>query len=424
KGIRPTLLWAFALLVIGRVVMSVAPSLFSESGSGSPLHLANILGMLIIVIGYGLYQPAAYAGVRKFTSPATAAMGYAMLYALMNLGGFLPAFFSPVRHAIGIIGTFWVYTGLTFIGLIATAWILTPKVEKEAIKRAEKEAGAERAALPASEDSPAPEKSVVFEANPDARIPAHLWLTLAALVGCVALLPEAAWFWTWGALAAAIAGLFIIPGGAKVARVWLANHPMANGQFFFFIFALIPVQTLFTYNWLILPQYLERGFDGLISERFEIFSNINPLIIFVAVPIVTAMTQKNKIYNMMILGTFVMAIPAFLLAFDTNVYTLLGYLLVMTIGEAIWQPRFLQYAAEIAPEGQTGAYMGVAQFPWFLTKVLVPIYSGSMLQKYVPAQGPQDPETMWLIFGAVAIISPVLLVACRGWVGDLQEKLK
>ncbi|MFT7700199.1 MAG: POT family proton-dependent oligopeptide transporter, partial [Candidatus Krumholzibacteriia bacterium] len=266
--------------------------------------------------------------------------------------------------------------------------------------------------------------SVVFEANPDARIPAHLWLTLAALVGCVALLPEAAWFWTWGALAAAIAGLFIIPGGAKVARVWLANHPMANGQFFFFIFALIPVQTLFTYNWLILPQYLERGFDGLISERFEIFSNINPLIIFVAVPIVTAMTQKNKIYNMMILGTFVMAIPAFLLAFDTNVYTLLGYLLVMTIGEAIWQPRFLQYAAEIAPEGQTGAYMGVAQFPWFLTKVLVPIYSGSMLQKYVPAQGPQDPETMWLIFGAVAIISPVLLVACRGWVGDLQEKLK
>ena len=52
----------------------------------------------------------------------------------------------------------------------------------------------------------------------------------------------------------------------------------------------------------------------------------------------------------------------------------------MTIGEAMWQPRFLQYAAEIAPEGRTGAYMGVAQFPWFLTKVLVPLYSGLMLQ--------------------------------------------
>ena len=38
------------------------------------------------------------------------------------------------------------------------------------------------------------------------------------------------------------------------AYVWLANHPLADGKFFFFIFALIPVQTLFTYNWLILPQ--------------------------------------------------------------------------------------------------------------------------------------------------------------------------
>ncbi len=48
---------------------------------------------------------------------------------------------------------------------------------------------------------------------------------------------------------------------------WLANHPLADAKFFFFIFALIPVQTLFTYNWLILPQYLERAFEGwLVSE--------------------------------------------------------------------------------------------------------------------------------------------------------------
>jgi POT family proton-dependent oligopeptide transporter len=130
------------------------------------------------------------------------------------------------------------------------------------------------------------------------------------------------------------------------------------------------VQTLFTYNWLILPQYLERAFaGGIVSDKFEFFSNLNPILIFVAVPMVAAITQQKKVYNMMIAGTFVMAVPAFLLAMGTNIYTLLAYLLVMTIGEAMWQPRFLQYAAEIAPEGRTGAYMGVAQFPWFLTKI-------------------------------------------------------
>ena len=154
-------------------------------------------------------------------------------------------------------------------------------------------------------------------------------------------------------------------------RVWLANHPLADPKFFFFIFALIPVQTLFTYNWLILPQYVERAFEGaFVSERFEVFSNLNPILIFIAVPIVTALTQKKKVYNMMIIGTFVMAVPTFLLALRPNlVPALLAYLLIMTIGEAMWQPRFLQYAAEIAPEGRTGAYMGVAQFPWFLTKM-------------------------------------------------------
>ena len=94
----------------------------------------------------------------------------------------------------------------------------------------------------------------------------------------------------------------------------------------------------------------------------------------------------------------------------------------MTIGEAMWQPRFLQYAAEIAPEGRTGAYMGVAQFPWFLTKVIVPLYSGFMLQKYVPAIGVRNPEQMWLIFALVAMISPILLIVFKGWVGDLKTK--
>jgi hypothetical protein len=63
---------------------------------GSPLHMVTVLGMLLVVFGYGMYQPAAYAAVRQFTTPKTAAMGFAMLYALMNLGGWLPSFaFMP-----------------------------------------------------------------------------------------------------------------------------------------------------------------------------------------------------------------------------------------------------------------------------------------------------------------------------------------
>ena len=198
----------------------------------------------------------------------------------------------------------------------------------------------------------------------------------------------------------------------------MARHPLADGKFFFFIFALIPVQTLFTYNWLILPQYISRAFDGWIGKYFEVASNANPLLIFIAVPIITAISQKARVYNMMIWGTLIMAAPAFLLVIGPYWWTLFPYLFIMTIGEAMWQPRFLQYAAEIAPEGQTGSYMGVAQLPWFLTKMLVPwLYSGWMMERYCPAQGPRDTETMWLIFACIAVSSSVMLVLAKGWVG-------
>ena len=96
----------------------------------------------------------------------------------------------------------------------------------------------------------------------------------------------------------------------------------------------------------------------------------------------------------------------------------------MTIGDAMWQPRFLQYAAEIAPEGRTGVYMGVAQLPWFLTKVLVPwLYSGWMMDRYCPAEGTQDTEFMWLVFACIAMCSTVLLVLAKGWLGkDFKTK--
>ena len=202
---------------------------------------------------------------------------------------------------------------------------------------------------------------------------------------------------------------------------YLKNHPLRNKKFSFFICILIPVQTLFTYNCLILPQYINRAYTGWVGDKFEIMANLNPLLIFLIVPIVTALTQKKDVYKMMIWGTSVMAAPAFLLGLGTSFEILLAYLLIMTVGEAMWQPRFLQFAAEIAPEGRTGEYMGVAQLPWFLTKTVVPIYSGYMISKYVPSDGAQNPEAMWFIFALIAIISPIGLILAKRWMGKSME---
>jgi MFS family permease len=432
-GIRRGLIFAFIMLLAGRVVISAAPTLLGlkPAGVGSMLHLVTMAGILLVLVGYGVYQPAAYAAVRQFTTPKTATMGYAMLYALMNLGSSMSMLAFLMRDkeflGLGIPGTFWVYTGLTLVSLLLTIFILSPKTVAEATAKAKAETAALEAQKPAPPQPVAPPAVPASPTGAQTRVPVTAWVVLAGLLAAIYFKAPAPWNYLLGAIVLlAPAVIAVLPGRARTpVLAWVANHPLADGRFFFFIFALIPVQTLFTYNWLVLPQYISRAYAGWIGQYYEIASNANPVLIFILVPVITALTYKAKEYNMMIWGTLVMGSSAFILALGPNPLTLIGYIVMMTVGEAMWSARFLQYATEIAPEGRAGQYQGVAQLPWFLTKFLVPLlYSGRMMEQYCPAGGPQDTRTMWLIFGFIAIATPVSLILARKWMGpDLAKKV-
>lgn len=433
-GVRRALLFGLSLLLTGRVLMSAAATSFGlePAGPWSALHLWTMAGIVIIAIGYGMYQPAAYTAVKQFTTAKTATMGFAMLYALMNLGGWLPTFAFLARDdepweiaglsipclGLGIPGMFWIYTGFTLLAMLVTFFILTRKTVAATIAANTKEE---------KEEKKEEEAEVVVEEK-HRRVPKHFWLILIAFEGIILWrvpLPYNFYIAAGLIIAPALVYMFLPQKMKWGFKLWLANHPLADSKFAFFIFIVMFVQTLFTYNWLVLPQYLERTFtDSWIGEKFEIVANFNPILIFVLAPIIAVLSRKAKVYNMMVAGTFVMAAPAFLLAIGANPVTLFGYIFIMTIGEAMWQPRFMQYAAEIAPEGRTGQYMGVASFPWFLTKVLAPLLlTGWMMEKYCPSEGELSTRTMWLIFGCIAMVSPIGLLLAKPWVGkDFKTK--
>lgn len=357
-GLRKSLIISLMAMLVGRVLLTLSPSLSATTGMWSGSHIIAMLGILGIVLGYGIYQPACYAGVKRFTTEKTSAMGYAMLYALMNLGGFLPGLISPpVRKSFGITGVFWVYVVFTVVGILSVMVILS----KKTIALAEQKLSAEKQAEVAEEnDMPLKEKMIYY----------------------------------------------------------YKNFPLRDGRFLYFIFILIFVQTLFAHNWLTLPQYCSRAFTGVVQDNYEFFVNFNPILIFILTPAVAALTAEKDAYKMMILGTFVMASPTFLLALGPNIITLFAFLILMTIGEAMWQPRFLQWVAEIAPKGMTGIYMGIGQFPWFLTKVITSLYSGWFLMNYCPektAPANMHTEMMWFIYGCIAIISPIGLIIAKPW---------
>ena len=366
-GTRRGLLLALGLLLIGRVVLASSGTLgLSTEGVLSPAFLTLLGGIAIILAGYGLYEPASYSIVRQVTTRKTSAMGFAMLYALMNLGGWLLSFLGPARRAIGIGGLYWVFAGMTLFALLITAAILNRRTMDTAVA----EARAARGETVTEDTEPQ------REATPTGPRPS------------------------------------LFQGVLK----WLREHPMADPRFAFFIFILIPVQTLFAHQYLTLPMYVKRAYEGTwLGANFEVAVNFNPLLIFLLVPIVAAATRKTNVYKLMVVGTTIMAAPTFLLAFGPSVPMLGAYIVLMTFGEAIWQPRFLQYVAETAPEDRMGAYLGVARLPWFLTKMITGLYAGWFLMHYVPESGAMNSGAMWMWYGLIAIVTPIGLVLASRW---------
>ena len=360
-GLRRVLLASIALMVLGRVFIVLAGK--APGGSlGSPAFLLTALSLLLVVVAWGVFQPTLFSAVKQFTTPETSAVAFGVIYGLNNLGAFVAGFISPqIRHAAtgifppnGINGVFAVYLFLTLLSLGVTAAILTPATA--------------RAALISRPEAAAKEEQ---------------------------------------ARAASAARVF--------SRRWFAEHPLRDGRFAFFIFILIPVQTLFAHQWLTLPLYINRAFVPWVADRFELFSNLGPLLVFLLAPLVAAVTARKDPLKMIQWGTLVMALPAFLLALGPSPAALFAYIVLMTVGESMWQPRFYHYLTEIAPPGKTGAYIGIGQLPWFLTKFMTGLYAGWFLQRFCPAEGAKTTERMWLIYAFIAMASPVAIFLARKW---------
>jgi MFS family permease len=425
-GVRVSLALSLAVMMLGRILVALSGTLSLGQGMGSPMFFLMAGGLLLAVAAYGLYMPAAYAGVKRYTNPQTAAVAYGVVYGLMNLGAFLSGFVSAnTRHAFalkfppnGLAAVFWIYAAITLGGSLLTLLIISRKVDRQAVERVARET---REMNTSAQNQAADAKAAAAEKKVEARVPMlafYAWLTLALAALAMLILSRLGKInlsarWLLPLLVFAVLG-----AGWEFLRQ-RPEHPFRDSRFVFFIFILIPVQTLFAHNWLTIPYYLDRAFAGTsVSRFFEVFSNLNPILIFVLSPLIAALTVRRNIYKMMIAGTFVMALPTFMLAVGPNVYLFLLYILLTSVGEAMWQPRFLQWVAEIAPEGKTGLYMGIGQFPWFLTKMITSLYSGYMIAHFCPKPGlglPLRTGSMWLLYALIAMVSPVALILARKW---------
>ncbi len=169
-----------------------------------------------------------------------------------------------------------------------------------------------------------------------------------------------------------------------------AAHPVAdlrafrNRRMLYFLAAMIPAQLVFFQLSSTLPLFLVRNLRLPESLYGSIFTMNTLMIVAIEVPLNTAMAHWSHRRTLM-LGTFLYAVGFGSFAVVTSAAGVFAAVAVWTFGEMILLPGSAAYAAEVAPPGRRGEYMGLYTMSFSISFSLAGFLGASLLQ----ARGPQ-----------------------------------
>lgn len=417
-GLRRMMVASIGLLFAARVGMGL---------TSNPWVLA-VFGALPMALGMAVVAPLVSMGVKRFTTKETAAHGFAFYYIIMNVGfavggGLLDAFRTGifaerndagkiVNENAGAIIAGYQFSTYKILFLSSLAGTVLSLLAVAFMRPAITEGNFEDATAKPSDKGTSP--------------------TGRSLAGHVL----AAFASTGSALRSA----------ARERYFWI---------FMGLVAATLFVQAVNRHFSLTFPDYGIRVL-GEGAKIGSVYGVLNPVLIIVLVPIVAALTKRVKSFTMLIIGATISTGSCFLAAIpghhfaglnDTalgrfvfidwlgladspaalaanppceSYWPLMIFILVFTVGEAIWSPRFYQFTAECAPKGREATYLSLSTLPAFGAKFIVMSMSGLLLAEYVPVDKATktvlphpDHAFVWVWIGVASAVTPIGLLILK-----------
>lgn len=223
--------------------------------------------------------------------------------------------------------------------------------------------------------------------------------------------------------------------GKSFAEIWQAFIKVLTNA------RLIILILIITGFWLVqhqlyatMPKYVLRMAGEGASPSW--YANVNPLVVFCTVAIITSLMKKRSALFSMTIGMFIMPVSALCMAagnmFSPDAAMPFGmhpvaFMMIVGIGfqglaESFISPRFLEYFSLQAPKGEEGLYLGFSHLHSFLSSLLGFIMSGFLLEQYCPdpvkfggrteawQEATAHAHYIWYYFGAIALISAIALI--------------
>ena len=131
-----------------------------------------------------------------------------------------------------------------------------------------------------------------------------------------------------------------------------------------FSLLLVGVRFIFRHLEATLPKWMKReiGPDALYGTVYA----INPFCIILLVPVVASLTKHRNVVSCVISGAFVSAASPFFLCLGAHYWNAVLFVLVLSVGEAVYSPKVYEYGMMLAPDGDEGVYTALSSVPMFV----------------------------------------------------------
>lgn len=173
---------------------------------------------------------------------------------------------------------------------------------------------------------------------------------------------------------------------------------------------------IFTTGTVILPIQIDRDYDG--ENFYGLALSIRSALTFFFCLIAPIFTNYFEIYNTMTIGSVFMGISCFVFVFGTKVWTILTYIIITSLAEAIIEPKIYEYTIRNAIPGKEGAFISTASMTYSVSVLISGISGGFLLEEYCPDDGRTHCWVMWYWMAFINYIAVFLLFSLKKYLSQ------
>ncbi len=424
-----------AMFIASSLVMAPAYLLLSIPKTFWGFFLAYVL----VAVGHGMFKPVVISTVAKSTNEETGSMGFGIFYMMVNVGGFI----GPIIAGV-VRGWSWTYVFYASCGWILIQGLIALVIYREPARDAAAEA----------------KRSLAEVFDGMVQVVGNLRFFLLVF-GMLAILVMGSKWWEikYAALAAVIwlGGNLLFDAVIRGMKTGADKSPMnlfqpmkvGETRYLIFLLLMSGFWTSFNQIFMTLPEYIRDygntsdlisslgGTANWITGVFDGFGfdtsewgkavlengqvkpehliNLNALGIIVFQIVISYLSRKLKPFTTIISGVGITVFSFLVYLLGTGGWVIVSGILIFSVGEMLASPKSKEYAGRIAPPDKVGMYMGYFYWCVALGNLFGGLLSGVSYAYFGP-KGIDNPDMMWVLFAALALISAFLLAGYNRWV--------